>query len=97
MQSDLIEKLDELQAENKRLKDMLTDVGKNYISLMQKCYENQNFSRISNRSSVHDFENFGNNSMNPRFYDDKLSPDRNSDVSRVYVRVDPSDFSLVSL
>lgn len=92
---DLIEKLDEIQAENKRLKDMLADVGKNYISLMLKCSENQNLSKISNRSSVHDFENFGNNSMNRRIYDDKLSPDRNSDVSRVYVRVDPSDLSLI--
>ncbi|XP_073049228.1 probable WRKY transcription factor 40 [Primulina eburnea] len=94
---DLIEKLDEIKAENKRLKVMLTDVGKNYISLMQKCSENE-ISRISKRS-VHDgdFENLGNN---PRFYDDILSPDRpkdviESNVSTVYVRIDPSDMSLI--
>ncbi|XP_073136495.1 probable WRKY transcription factor 40 [Henckelia pumila] len=76
---------------------MLADVGKNYISLiLQKCSENQNLSKSISNRSVHDFENFGNNSSNPRFYGAKLSSDhRNSDVSRVYVPVDPSDMSLI--
>ncbi|XP_073303932.1 probable WRKY transcription factor 40 [Primulina huaijiensis] len=97
---DLIEKLDEIKAENKRLKVMLTDVGKNYISLLQKCSENQ-ISRISKGSVHDDFENYlGNNPSNPRFYDDILSPDRPKDViessiSTVYVRIDPSDMSLI--
>ncbi|KZV28330.1 putative WRKY transcription factor 40 [Dorcoceras hygrometricum] len=96
---DLMEKLDEIKAENNRLKDMVTDVAKNYISLMKKCSEHQNLSRMSKTTSDHDTENLGSH-LNPRLYDDMSSPDRPKDVtsskvSRFNIRVDPSDMSLI--
>ncbi|KAK6116855.1 hypothetical protein DH2020_049385 [Rehmannia glutinosa] len=84
---ELIQELNRMKSENKKLSDMLTIVTTNYNDLMQTNeYEN--------------IGNFiGNNSFNHNCYDEYSSPGTpkviKSNVSRIYVRVDPLDTSLV--
>ncbi|KAI3454017.1 hypothetical protein Pfo_010680 [Paulownia fortunei] len=100
---DLIQELNRMKTENKKLTDMLTIVSRNYNDLMQRNSEDE-VSRTRKRKADDDNENLGNFIVNKSFnhssYCDEWSPAGmpkviKSNVSRVYVRIDPSDTSLV--
>ncbi|KAK6158784.1 hypothetical protein DH2020_006098 [Rehmannia glutinosa] len=98
---DVTEELNRVKWENKKLNDMLTIVCTNYNDLIQRQTGDGLFNSRKRKSD--EIENFGNvigkNSFVHRCCDDYWSPDRpkefKSNVSRVHVRIDPSDTSLV--
>ncbi|KAL8499351.1 hypothetical protein ACS0TY_022363 [Phlomoides rotata] len=77
---------EELKSENKKLSDMVTILIRNYNDLKQQCSEEE-VSRTRKRKLADQ-----HTSWNPMM----MSCDQSKvNISRVYVRIDPSDISLV--
>lgn len=94
---DLIEELNRMKWENKKLNEILTIVCRNYHDLMKTESGEE---RLRKRKSD-EIENFSNITEFIHSCCDAWSPGRpkeiKSNISRVHVRIDPSDTSLVSL
>ncbi|PIN04849.1 hypothetical protein CDL12_22613 [Handroanthus impetiginosus] len=94
----LIQELNRMRSENKKLHDLLTIVCKNYTEFMQKqsgdeflCSRKRKSDEIDNLSNI-----IGNNSCCCDEWSAAGRPKEiKSNVSRVHVRIDPSDTSLV--
>ncbi|KAK6129782.1 hypothetical protein DH2020_036489 [Rehmannia glutinosa] len=100
---ELIQELNRMKSENKKLSDMLTIVTTNYNDLMQLRHSDEEDMSKTKKRKTNEYENIGNfignNSFNHNYYDEYSSPGTpkviKSNVSRIYVRVDPLDTSLV--
>ncbi|KAK4435770.1 putative WRKY transcription factor 40 [Sesamum alatum] len=94
---DLIEEFNRTKSENKKLNDMLTIICRKYIELMQKQSVEELFN--SKKRKYDDRENFdriiGNSSFVHSCCNEWPPKEIKSNVSRVHVRIDPSDSSLV--
>ncbi|KAI3468327.1 hypothetical protein Pfo_024990 [Paulownia fortunei] len=97
---DLIQELNRMKWENKKLNNMLTTVCKNYNDLMQKQSGDGLLNSMKRKSDeIENFGNFMGNNLSIHSCCGEWSPGRpkefKSNVSRVHVRIDPSDVSLV--
>ncbi|KAL9167887.1 hypothetical protein ABFS82_05G126800 [Erythranthe guttata] len=87
----LIQELNRMKSENKKLTEMLTIVSINYNNLKK----NQSDEELpeTRKRKADEIENFGDfNNRNNTFFNPKVIK---SNVSRIHVRIDPSDTSLV--
>ncbi|KAL8499349.1 hypothetical protein ACS0TY_022362 [Phlomoides rotata] len=80
---------EELKSENKKLSDMVTTLIRNYNDLKQQ-YSEEEESRTRKRKLADQ-----HTSWNPMIMSCDQSKVIKSNISRVYVRIDPSDISLV--
>lgn len=92
---ELIQELSRVKSENKRLTNLLTTVSRNLSEFKHMELEEEEeeliMSRTRKRKAQENLENNNNipsNQMLPNVI--------RSNISRVYVRIDPSDVSLVS-
>ncbi|XP_011081961.1 probable WRKY transcription factor 40 [Sesamum indicum] len=94
---DLEQELNRTKSENEKLNDMLTIICRKYIELMQKQSVEELFS--SKKRKYDEIESFdrsiGNSSFGHHCCNEWSPKEIKSNVSRVHVRIDPSDTSLV--
>ncbi|KAL7112070.1 hypothetical protein ACP275_05G129800 [Erythranthe tilingii] len=87
----LIQELNRMKSENKKLTEMLTIVSINYNNLKQNQSEEE--LPETRKRKADEIENFGDfNNRTNTFFNPKVIK---SNVSRIHVRIDPSDTSLV--
>ncbi|KAL1544683.1 putative WRKY transcription factor 60 [Salvia divinorum] len=93
---ELVEELCRVKSENKRLTNLLTIVSTNLSEFKQRQYEEE-LSRTRKRKAddIINNQNPQNNSPNHIMCSGDLTNVIRSNTSRVYVRIDPSDISLV--
>ncbi|KAL2472424.1 putative WRKY transcription factor 60 [Abeliophyllum distichum] len=93
----LTQQLNRMKSENKKLTELLNIICGNYNDLMQK-YSGDELLK-SRKRKAHYTENydnfFGKNGMTCSCCDEGTPKQIVSNVSKVYVRIDPSDMSLV--
>ncbi|CDP17893.1 unnamed protein product [Coffea canephora] len=104
---DLIDQLNQMKSENRKLKEMLIDLSENYntlqnhlVDLVQKHSGDQlTKSRKRKFEAQNSFNSYANEGWNDSLSEAEGSPKRPKEIrthiSRVHVRVDPSDTSLV--
>lgn len=92
MQCDeLIEELSRVKSENKRLTDLLTTLSRNLSEFKHMQLEEEEELSRTKKRKAQDNENLQINLSN-----NTMPNVIRSNISRVYVRIDPSDVSLVS-
>lgn len=93
---ELIQELNRMKWENKRLNGLLATACKNYEDLMQKQSAEDRLFINSSKRKFDEIENI--NVDHVHICRDECRPKEiKSNVSRVHVRIDPSDTNLVSL
>ncbi|XP_022849745.1 probable WRKY transcription factor 60 [Olea europaea var. sylvestris] len=96
----LIQQLNRLKFENKKLIELLNIIQGNYYDLMQKCSGDEPLKTGKRKAHyAENCDNFvGKNGITCSCFDDGSTGTPKeivSNVSKVYVRIDPSDMSLV--
>lgn len=92
---ELIQELCRVKSENKRLTDLLTIFSRNLSEFKQMQYEEEEMSRTRKRKADDQNQNLQNVSPKHKMCRGDLPNAITSNISRVYVRIDPSDVSLV--